>query len=229
MCSECPSRTAGRCGSSSWTIIRSRPTTAAAEALAQRLRQESVDISIRRHATNLGKGAALQTGFDSLLANQPVDEDVVIIQDADVEYDPSDYAALLQPLLDGAADAVIGTRWGTHRAVRNFKRRIHSFGNHVLTVLSNIMTGYRVTDMECCYKLMPISLLRRMRPMLSEQRFGIEPQIVAALARLRARVVEVPVQYEPRGLAAGKKIGWVDGMRAIYVIARERLRGRSAP
>ncbi|TVQ58630.1 MAG: hypothetical protein EA377_00050 [Phycisphaerales bacterium] len=89
------------------------------------------------------------------------------------------------------------------------------------------MTGYRVRDMECCYKLMTIRTLRALRPMLTEERFGIEPQMVAGLARLGARVEEVPVRYDPRGLEAGKKIGWRDGVRALYVIARERL--RSAP
>lgn len=198
---------------------------AAADALFAKLRNQQHMAWIHHHAENRGKGAAVQTGFDAVLAAPDVqDDDVVIIQDADLEYDPRDYAALLQPIIDGRADAVIGTRWGSHQQVRGLKRRIHALGNRVLTAISNLMTGYRVGDMECCYKLMPIRVLRRLRPRLTERRFGIEPQIVAGLARLGARVVEVPVHYDPRGIAAGKKIGWIDGLRALHVIARERFR-----
>ena len=109
------------------------------------------------------------------------------------------------------------------------KRKVHAWGNGMLTRLSNAMTGYRVSDMECCYKVMTVGTLRRLRPMLSEERFGIEPQMVAGLARLRETLLEVPVKYDPRGLDAGKKIGWTDGVRAIYVIGRERLRGAPPP
>lgn len=201
-----------------------RPAYEAARAIIEQLNARGHDLVLERHGRNLGKGAALQTGFDIILNGEPADDDVVIIQDADVEYDPDDYPKLLEPLLAGTADAVIGTRWGEHRPADGFKRRVHEWGNRVLTMLSNMMTGYRVQDMECCYKLMPIGLLRRVRPMLTEPRFGIEPQIVAALARLKVDVAEVPVSYEPRGLSSGKKIGWRDGVRALYVIARERLR-----
>lgn len=201
----------------------------AAEITAARISQHGHDVSLHRHRQNFGKGAALQTGFDIILAEDNPDTDVVIIQDADVEYDPADYAPLLVPIITGSADAVIGTRWGTHRPSGSLKRRFHEWGNRLLTTLSNIMTGFSVTDMECCYKLMPVSLLRRVRPMLTEPRFGIEPQIVAALARLDARVVEVPVSYDPRGVASGKKIGWRDGVRALLVIARERFHRPTKP
>lgn len=202
----------------------------AVDALAEQLEREGVAIEFHRHAINHGKGAALQTGFDAILAHLPPfgPEDLVIIQDADLEYDPNDFARLMQPILDGEADAVVGTRWGRHYHYKSMKHRVHALGNAVLTFLSNLMTGYRVSDMECCYKLIPIWLLRRLRPMMTEQRFGIEPQIVASLARLRARVLEVPITYVPRGPGAGKKIGWKDGVRALIVITRERFRrGRS--
>lgn len=194
----------------------------AAKRIVAELAANGHDIAIHRHETNHGKGAALQTGFDLILAGVPDDDDVAIIQDADVEYDPNDYAALLQPIINGAADAVIGTRWGEHRPGGSLKRRIHELGNRALTSFSNHMTGFRVSDMECCYKLLPILLLEKIRPALTEQRFGIEPQIVAALARDKARVTEIPVSYHPRGFASGKKIGWRDGVHALRVIAREK-------
>ena len=198
----------------------------AVEALACRLKSEGKPLTFLRHPVNRGKGAALQTGFDAVLNHNPPadDRDVAIIQDADLEYDPNDYASLLKPIIDGRADAVLGTRWGDHYQYKSLKHRIHAMGNGTLTLMSNLMTGYRVSDMECCYKLFPISLLRRLRPMLTEQRFGIEPQIVASLSRLKAKVSEAPVSYDPRGIAAGKKIGWKDGVRALVVIARERFR-----
>ncbi|MHC4774009.1 MAG: glycosyltransferase family 2 protein [Planctomycetota bacterium] len=181
-------------------------------------------VDVRRHEANRGKGAAVQTAFDALLAADLPDDDLVIIQDADLEYDPTDYGRLMAPLLAGMADAVVGTRWGGHRPVRGAKSRVHAWGNGVLTRLSNAMTGLDLNDMECCYKLVTVDLLRRVRPWLSEQRYGVEPQLVAALARLRARVTQVAVSYDPRSVAEGKKIGWLDGLRALYVIARERLR-----
>ena len=192
--------------------------------VAAGLAAEGQEIVIHRHEPNRGKGAAVQTGFDTLLAKNPPDDDVVVIQDADLEYDPADFERLMAPLLDGTADAVIGTRWGAHRPVRGPKGRLHAWGNGLLTSLSNAMTGLRLDDMECCYKLLTVELLRRLRPWLTEPRYGVEPQLVAALSRLGARVAQVPVSYDPRSAAEGKKIGWVDGVRAVYVIARERLR-----
>lgn len=196
----------------------------AVRALAEELVASDHDLVHERHEVNKGKGASLQTGFDQILAGEASDDDLVIIQDADLEYDPGDFASLMTPIIDGKADAVLGTRWGAHRDYSGIKAGIHAWGNGVLTKLSNFMTGYRVSDMECCYKVVPVRVLRELRPMLSEGRFGIEPQMVASLSRLRARVSEVPVSYEPRSMDAGKKIGWVDGVRAIYVIARERFR-----
>ena len=183
-------------------------------------------VRLVHHDANRGKGAALQTGFDVILKDSATkDDDVVIIQDADLEYDPNDYDALLAPLLTGETDAVLGTRWGAHRELSGILSRVHAFGNHALTWVSNRTTGFAVSDMECCYKLIPVESLRHVRPMLSEPRFGIEPQMVAAFARLGFRVNEVPVSYDPRGFSDGKKIGMRDGLRAFWVIARERLRG----
>ena len=201
----------------------------AVEALARRLQEEGRAVSLRRHEVNRGKGAALQTGFDAILQSDADDTDIVVIQDADLEYDPEDFPTLMQPILEDQADAVVGTRWGNHTELLTLKRRIHAWGNSVLTRLSNIMTGYRVSDMECCYKLLRINVLRRLRPRLTEESFGIEPQMVAGLARMGSRVVEVPVRYDPRDFTEGKKIGWIDGVRAIYVIARERKRGGARP
>ena len=196
----------------------------AVQDLVNRLHAERKPLRFLRHEVNKGKGAALQTGFDAILASSAPADDLVIIQDADLEYDPGDYASLMEPIIRGESDAVIGTRWGDHYQYKSLKHRVHAMGNGALTVLSNIMTGFRVSDMECCYKLMPVKVLRELRPMLSEQRFGIEPQIIAGLARLKKRVVQRPVKYDPRGLAAGKKIGWRDGVRALVVITRERFR-----
>jgi len=174
------------------------------------------------HPRNHGKGAAVRTGF-ARAVETAAEGDLVIIQDADLEYDPGDYAALMAPLLDGRADAVLGTRWGPHRRVRGVVGRVHALGNRGLTLLSNLATGARVRDMECCYKLFDVATLRAVLPRLTEERFGIEPQIVAALAREGARVVEVPVHYDPRGFDAGKKIGVRDLLRALWVITRERI------
>jgi glycosyltransferase involved in cell wall biosynthesis len=193
--------------------------------------REKPVIRLHRHAVNRGKGAALQTGFDAVLGDASTrEDDLVIIQDADLEYDPNDYAALMQVMVQGGdvgADAALGTRWGGHNPVRGIARRIHSAGNGMLTIASNLMTGLRVRDMECCYKVFRVDVLRRLRPMLTEERFGIEPQMVAGLSRLKARVAEVAVSYHPRSVEEGKKIGWKDAMRAMWVIMRERF-GRSS-
>lgn len=203
---------------------------AAVDSLAKALMAEGAPLTFLRHEVNKGKGAALQTGFDAILARQPeVDpNDLVIIQDADLEYDPNDYARLMEPVITNQVDAVIGTRWGDHYRCKSLKHRVHAMGNSALTLMSNLMTGYKVSDMECCYKLVPVRMLKRMRPMLTEERFGIEPQYVAALSRLQARVTEVPISYDPRGLAEGKKIGWKDGVRALMVIAREKFSSEPA-
>lgn len=174
-------------------------------------------VRVVLHGRNQGKGAALRTGFREARGR------FVLVQDADLEYDPSDYPALVAAASAPGTDAVFGNRW--ERAPRDTGyRRLHAAANGLLTRASNLATGLGVRDMECCYKLLPVPLLRRVRPWLSEERFGIEPQIAAALARLGARVAEVPVGYAPRSFSQGKKIRWTDGVRAIWVIARERVR-----
>lgn len=182
-------------------------------------------IEFVQHEVNRGKGAAVRTGFERALADADAEAgDAIIIQDADLEYDPADYPALLEPIVAGQADAVFGTRWGRHRPLGSLVAKVHAAGNRALTIMSNLMTGIRVTDMECCYKVFTVPSLRSIMPMLTEDRFGIEPQIAAGLGRTKARVGEVPVSYEPRGFEDGKKIGVKDGLRAVWVIVRERWR-----
>jgi glycosyltransferase involved in cell wall biosynthesis len=196
----------------------------AVEGVHADLLARGASASLLRHAVNRGKGAALRSGFDHVLTHAS-DDDAVIIQDADLEYDPADFAAMLEPVLEGWADAVYGTRWGSHRPVRSVTGRVHAAGNRVLTLLSNVVTGLHVDDMECCYKLLTIPTLRAIRPRLTEDRFGIEPQITAGLAAVGARLGQRQISYAPRGFRDGKKIGWVDGLRALFVILRERMLG----
>lgn len=198
-------------------------TRAAAGRLIDAQRGRPGRLELLTHLVNRGKGAALRTGFRRVLERCADENDAVIIQDADLEYDPTDFEAMLTALPSGGHAAVFGDRW-SHASDRTMVRRLHRNGNKLLTRLSNMLTGYRIGDMECCYKLLPIPLLRRVLPHLTEDRFGIEPQLTAALAREGAEVIEVPVHYDPRGFAAGKKIGWRDGVRAMWVIVRERMR-----
>jgi len=198
-------------------------TRAAAARLVEAQRGRPGRIELLTHLVNRGKGAALRTGFRRVLERSCDDADAVIIQDADLEYDPGDYTALLEALPPGGAGAVFGNRWaGAGEAT--LVRRLHRGANRFLTRLSNLLTGFRIGDMECCYKLLPLPLLRRILPQLTEDRFGVEPQLTAALAREGAEVIEVPVRYAPRGFDAGKKIGMRDGVRAVWVIVRERFR-----
>ena len=201
----------------------SRPDAAAAVRACAARHAAAGNVRLVEHPANRGKGAALMTGFDRVLATAG-DADAVLVQDADLEYDPADYAALLAALR-GPRSAVFGNRWAAGEVQRRGAyRRVHALGNAALTVASNAMTGLRLHDMECCYKLLPVPVLREVRPWLTEERFGIEPQVAAALGRLRVPVAEVPVRYDPRGFAEGKKIRAKDGLRAFWVIARERLR-----
>ena len=164
---------------------------------------------------NRGKGAAVRAGFDAARG------DIAVIQDADLEYDPRDLPNLLEPILDGRADAVIGTRFrgeGAQRVLYYW----HSLGNRLLTMLSNVTTNLNLTDMECCYKAIRTDLLRRLP--LTARRFGIEPELVARLAQAGARVYEVPVRYDGRTYAEGKKITWRDGLAAFWHIYRAAFR-----
>src|SRR3972149_5582618 len=170
-------------------------------------------IKIIYHERNKGKGMAIRTAL------KVVSGDVVIIQDADLEYDPREYPRLLEPILDGRADAVFGSRFlgGPHRVLYFW----HSVGNFVLTTFSNMLTNLNLTDMETCYKAIKGDLARSLR--LTADRFGFEPEVTARLAQARARIFEVPIAYSGRTYAEGKKIGWKDGVAAISHLVRFNL------
>ena len=165
------------------------------------------------HEHNTGKGAALRTGFGRATG------DVVVVQDADLEYDPYEFPILLEPILSGKADAVYGSRFlgGPHRVLFFW----HSIGNRVLTLLSNMFTDLNLTDMETCYKMVRTELVQSLP--LSANRFGIEPEITARLAQAGARIYELPISYDGRSYAEGKKIGWKDGVSAFWSILKYNL------
>jgi len=171
------------------------------------------------HPANRGKGAAIRTGFAHAL-ELARDDDAIMIQDADLEYDPADFAGMLATLRSTRSDIVLGNRWAVPPA--GLKRLAHRMLNGMLTLASNLMTGLRVSDMECCLKLFTVPAMRRIIGDLDEERFGIEPQIVAAAARRGLRVAEAPVSYDPRTFEEGKKIRMKDGFRVFVVLWRER-------
>lgn len=170
-------------------------------------------IRIFFHDVNQGKGAALKTGFSH------VKGDIVIIQDADLEYDPAEYPRLLQPIVENKADVVFGSRFlgdQAHRVLYFW----HYLGNRFLTTLSNCFTNLNLSDMETCYKVFRRSVIDEIAPKLVQKRFGFEPEITARVARRRLRVFETSVSYAGRTYAEGKKIGWRDGFQALYCIVR---------
>lgn len=190
-------------------------STDGTQEILRELKSEVVKVFI--HEKNQGKGKALQTGFSKATG------DFVIIQDADLEYDPKEYPQLLTPLLDGRADAVYGSRFlgGPHRVLFFW----HYIGNKMLTTFSNMLSNLNLTDMETCYKVFRREILDSIT--LKSKRFGIEPEITLKLAKLKCRIYEVPISYSGRDYSEGKKIGWKDGLAAIFHIIRFKFFDRS--
>jgi len=179
------------------------------------LSKGSQSIKVIFHKQNMGKGGAVRTGFRHATG------DITMVQDADLEYDPRDYPRLIKPILDGQADVVYGSRFLGRRRPEGIL--LSSFlANKVLTSISNIMTGLRLTDMETCYKVIKTSILKEIE--LTSDRFGIEPEITAKLAKKKVKIIELPISYSGRDHATGKKINWKDGLSAIYHIIRFNLK-----
>jgi glycosyltransferase involved in cell wall biosynthesis len=174
------------------------------------------EIRVLFHDRNRGKGAALRTGFAHVSGS------IVIVQDADLEYDPAEYPQLIAPILDGRADVVYGSRFigETHRVLFYY----HYLGNRLLTMLSNMSTGLNLTDMETCYKVFRRDAIDQIAPTLKSRRFGFEPEVTAKVARRRLRVYELPVSYSGRDYSEGKKITWKDGVQALWCIVRYHVR-----
>jgi glycosyltransferase involved in cell wall biosynthesis len=178
-----------------------------------RLQREGKIHKVVHHPRNRGKGAAIRTAIAAATG------DVMVVQDADLEYDPAELVNLLQPILEDRADAVYGSRFlgGPHRVMYFW----HSVGNWALTMLSNMLTDLNLTDMETCYKMVRADLMKRLP--LTTNRFGFEPELTARLAQARARIYEMQITYSGRTYAEGKKIGWRDGVAAIWHILRFNL------
>jgi glycosyltransferase involved in cell wall biosynthesis len=205
------------------TVLAQRPVQeaivvddASTDGTAQALRAAAADPRVRllRHERNRGKGAAVRTGLAAATAP------VVLIQDADLEYDPTEYHLLLKPILSDRADVVYGSRFqgaGAHRVLYYW----HSVGNKLITTLSNMLTNLNLSDIETCYKAFRRDVLSRFT--IEEERFGLEPEITAKISRLRLRIYEVPVSYHGRTYAEGKKIDWKDGASALRCILKYNL------
>jgi glycosyltransferase involved in cell wall biosynthesis len=188
------------------------------EILAE-LKEEGVIDQLILQPKNQGKGAAVRTGI------QAATGEVIVIQDADLEYDPAELPILMGPILDGRADAVFGSRFlgGPHRVLYFW----HSVGNKFLTLVSNMFSDLNLTDMETCYKMVRADLMKSLP--LTANRFGIEPELTARLSQARARIWELPISYSGRTYAEGKKIGWKDGVAAFWHIVKFNFFGPRAP
>jgi glycosyltransferase involved in cell wall biosynthesis len=194
-------------------------STDGTRTVLERLRAQGAIDTLILQPENRGKGAAVRRGIQAATGG------VLVIQDADLEYDPRDFPALLQPIAEGRADAVFGSRFtgGPHRVLYFW----HRVGNGVLTLVSNMFTDLNLTDMETCYKAFRAEVVRGLH--LEEDRFGIEPELTARLAQARARIWEVPISYAGRTYAEGKKINWKDGVAAFWHIVRSNIFDRKAP
>ena len=184
---------------------------ASTDGTTEVLREYESQYRVIRHPRNRGKGAALRTGFMAATG------DIVLVQDADLEYNPDDYPKLIAPILEGKADAVYGSRFmggQAHRVLYFW----HYVGNKFLTTLSNMFTNLNLTDMETGYKAFCHEVIWKIAPKLRSDRFGFEPEVTARLAKAHARIYEVGISYEGRTYAEGKKIGWKDGVKAIFAI-----------
>jgi glycosyltransferase involved in cell wall biosynthesis len=188
-------------------------------AVLESLRAAGLVDALVLHDVNRGKGCAVRSAIPHVTG------ELVVIQDADLEYDPADLPALMQPIVDGRADAVLGSRFlgGPHRVLYFW----HRVGNGFLTLVSNMFTNLNLTDMETCYKVVRSDLMKSLP--LRSRRFGIEPELVARLAQAGARIYEVPISYSGRTYAEGKKIGWRDGVAAFWHILRYNLVPPRAP
>jgi glycosyltransferase involved in cell wall biosynthesis len=195
-------------------VVDDCSTDGSDEILRKLKEQGRIDVLFRQ-PVNQGKGAAIRKAM-SLATG-----DIVIVQDADLEYDPGDWPVLLEPIIHGKADASFGSRFlgGPHRVLYYW----HSVGNHLLTMYSNMLTNLNLTDMETCYKAIKGDLARSLAGKLTSDRFGFEPEITALLSREDARIFEVPISYAGRTYAEGKKIGWRDGIAAFWHITRFNL------
>jgi glycosyltransferase involved in cell wall biosynthesis len=200
------------CGVACELIIVDDGSTDGTREILEKYRPDD-DVTLVFHAANQGKGAALKSGL--LRAKG----DVVVIQDADLEYDPADYINLLQPIVEDQADVVFGSRFrgGSHRVLYFW----HAAGNRFLTLLSNVFTNLNLSDIETCYKMFRREIVEQIAPTLREKRFGIEPEMTAKIARIPGvRIYERPISYSGRTYAQGKKIGWRDVLRALWCIVR---------
>ena len=188
--------------------------------VAEELAAANPAVKVLKHEVNRGKGAALRTGFMAATG------DFVCVQDADLEYDPKDYLKLLAPMIEGRADVVFGSRY-LQQHERRVLRWWHSKMNQFLTLFSNVLSDMALTDMETCYKLFRKDVIREIAPKLKEERFGFEPECVAYVAKgMRKhgwKICECAIKYRPRTFMEGKKIGWTDGVRALWCIVKYNL------
>lgn len=194
-------------------LVDDYSTDGTREILKNEIEKDSM-CRVFYHDRNMGKGAALRTGFSKVAG------DVVVVQDADLEYDPNEYHRLLKPIAEGKADVVYGSRF-----IGSDERRVlffwHSIGNRALTLISNMFTDLNLTDMETCYKMFKTEVVKGIT--IKENRFGFEPEITAKIAKRKYRVYEIGISYYGRDYSEGKKIGWKDGVRALWCILKYRF------